>query len=169
MEKGIEATTTKDIARAAKVAEGSLYRHFPSKEDLAWHLFSVNLDALSEALYGRVLAVRDTQERVRLYVHECFERYEADPTLLHFLVLAEHRELKRYRESRNHPGRVLEQVIQEGQAAGALRGGDPWVLFGIIFGSVHRLCVVRSWGLIGRPLTELADETVAVVWTAVRA
>lgn len=32
--KGFAATTTKDLAKAAKVSEGLLYKHFPSKESL---------------------------------------------------------------------------------------------------------------------------------------
>ena len=43
--RGIDASTTKEIARAARMAEGNLYRHFPSKEDLAWALYKGRLEA----------------------------------------------------------------------------------------------------------------------------
>jgi AcrR family transcriptional regulator len=36
--KGFAATTTKDLAQAAQVSEGLLYKHFPSKENLYFEL-----------------------------------------------------------------------------------------------------------------------------------
>ena len=42
VEKGITETTIRDIAGAAGVAEGPLYRHYESKDQLAWELFSTN-------------------------------------------------------------------------------------------------------------------------------
>ena len=46
VEKGITETTVRDIAAAAGIAEGTLYRHFESKEHLAWELFSTNYTGL---------------------------------------------------------------------------------------------------------------------------
>ena len=45
--QGIKETTIKDIAREAKVAEGTLYRHYASKDDLAWDLFSTHFTSFA--------------------------------------------------------------------------------------------------------------------------
>ncbi|MEE9304872.1 MAG: helix-turn-helix domain-containing protein, partial [bacterium] len=46
VEKGITETRIRDIASAAGIAEGTMYRHYVSKDALAWELFSTNFRAL---------------------------------------------------------------------------------------------------------------------------
>src|SRR5712692_5916091 len=42
--KGFEATTTKAIARKARVAEGTVFNYFPTKEDIALHFFEQEVE-----------------------------------------------------------------------------------------------------------------------------
>lgn len=168
VEKGIEATSVKEIAADARVADGALYRHFKSKEELAWHLFEVNLKEYTQTLLAKVLAVRDTRERIRIFIAESFAACERNPTLFYYLILSEHRELAKFTQNYVHPGNIIDQVVAEGQASGELTAGAPEVLFSIILGSAHRLCVRRSRGLVSVPLTELADELSATIWQAVK-
>jgi AcrR family transcriptional regulator len=42
--KGFDATTTKEISRRAKIAEGTVFNYFPTKEDIALHFFELELD-----------------------------------------------------------------------------------------------------------------------------
>ena len=50
VEKGIDGTTIRDIAQEAGVGEGTLYRHFKSKEEMAWQLFYQNLKQFTREL-----------------------------------------------------------------------------------------------------------------------
>lgn len=43
--KGFEETTTRDIANATRIASGTLFNYFPSKETLAMHLVATELAA----------------------------------------------------------------------------------------------------------------------------
>jgi len=51
-EKGFEATTTKAIARKAKIAEGTVFNYFRTKEDIALYFFEQEVDAAIAAVKG---------------------------------------------------------------------------------------------------------------------
>jgi AcrR family transcriptional regulator len=46
--KGFDATTTKAIARKARIAEGTVFNYFPTKEDIALHFFGAEVDLAIE-------------------------------------------------------------------------------------------------------------------------
>lgn len=68
--KDFEKTTTRDIARAAKIATGTLFNYFPTKEAVAMTIIAENLDcgeadfrrrrhsgeSLEESLFSHVMA-----------------------------------------------------------------------------------------------------------------
>lgn len=169
VKKGIDGTTIKDIARAANVAEGTLYRHYRSKEEMAADLFAVNLARFSEALRERVSRASGVRAKLGAYIGAIFEEYEADPDLFYYLIMAEHQELARYIKTHRHPGHVLEGIIADGQREGALRRGDPYLLFSVAFGPVHRLCVLRRYGHVKAPLPSFAGEVECLVWESLKA
>src|SRR5258706_11868055 len=50
--KGFEATTTKAIARKARIAEGTVFNYFPTKEDIALYFFEQEVDNAMAAVQG---------------------------------------------------------------------------------------------------------------------
>ncbi len=44
--KGFYQTTTKEISTKAKIAEGTLFNYFKTKEDLALYFFELEVDGL---------------------------------------------------------------------------------------------------------------------------
>ncbi len=48
--KGFDLTTTKEIARRAGIAEGTVFNYFPSKDDIALHFFEAEVDHAIDAV-----------------------------------------------------------------------------------------------------------------------
>src|SRR5579885_2032382 len=48
--RGFQRTTTKDIARKARVAEGTIFNYFPTKDDIALHFFEQEVDHAIDAV-----------------------------------------------------------------------------------------------------------------------
>ena len=170
VQKGIDGTTIKDIAREAKVAEGALYRHYKSKDDLAWDLFKTHLSDFTQKLMGKVLQERTSRDRVRRFVEESFAAYEDDPELFTYLILREHSELTKYASANEiHPGHLVIQIIEDGQKAGEIKDGDPYLLGSLFVGAVIRVCVVKMYGNLKNPLKTYATDVSESIWNMVSA
>ena len=42
--RGFDETTTREIARKAGIAEGTVFNYFPTKDDIALHFFEMEVD-----------------------------------------------------------------------------------------------------------------------------
>jgi len=168
VEKGIDGTTIKDIAKAAKVAEGALYRHYRSKDDLAWELFSTHLNQFTADLMAKVYPETSAKARIRRFVEESFAAFEEDHELYSYLILQEHSELEKYAETYMHPGHVVTKIIEDGQKSGEIRPGDPLLLGALFVGGVIRVCVVKMYGNITQDLKGYVEEVAGMIWTMLR-
>ena len=100
------------IARRAEVGIGTLYRHFPDREQL--------LGAVAERVLQRAVeaaeAALGSDDPVRSYLHTAIEHGVGVLNLLH-PVLDE----PDWREQRNRMAPLLEQIVERGRASGRLR------------------------------------------------
>lgn len=166
--KGIEGTTIKDIASKARVSEGALYRHFKSKEELAWHLFITHLTDFTTDLMTQVFGQPTAEKRILAFVSECFKAFEEDRDLFTYLIISEHRELKKFPETKMHPGHVVLKIVQEGQKEGSIKKGDPYILGALFLGGIIRTCIVRMYGGIEKDLRSCDREIADHLWKMLR-
>ena len=167
VKKGIDGTTVEDIATQAGVAEGALYRHFKGKDELAWYLFSTHLNQFTTDVMGKVLAEQSVQDRLRVFVYECFAAFETDRDLFTFLILTEHRELKKYPETYMHPGHLMVKIVEDGQKDSVVRPGEPYLLGALLIGAVIRACIVRMYGRVHNDLRQCAPEVSEALWAMI--
>jgi AcrR family transcriptional regulator len=74
-QKGFYQTTTKAISRKARIAEGTLFNYFETKEDLALYFFELELDGIIE-WYQRAKHVKSAPlpEKLFAVIHHLLER-----------------------------------------------------------------------------------------------
>ena len=156
--KGLVRATTKEIARAAGLSEGTLYNHFANKEELF-------LCTLNELPSGFVALIRGLQERVgtetipavlsRVAVSALEFYAEAIPMGASFFadpeLLARHRELLQQRGA--GPQRANEAVaafLRAEQRLGRVRGdADPDAVAYMLLGALYQYVYWRQF--LGRP------------------
>jgi AcrR family transcriptional regulator len=72
--KGFEATTTKAIARKARVAEGTVFNYFPTKEDIALHFLQQEVEhAMAAVRANKRLRKAPIEEKLFTLVHTQLE------------------------------------------------------------------------------------------------
>ena len=84
--KGIAETTVRDIAAAAGLAEGTLYRHFESKEELAWELFHTNYTAFAQELDRLQREYETLHEKLTAMIRQFCTFFDRDPVLFSYLL-----------------------------------------------------------------------------------
>src|SRR3546814_1050327 len=107
--KGVDRTTIGDIARAAGIAEGTLYRHFQSKEELVWQLFSHNYLLLAAQLHALQAGRTGLRAKLAAMVGLFCSLYERDPDMFRFLLLVQHGQLERVTAEMQTPVTVLDR------------------------------------------------------------
>ena len=115
--KGLDAQMD-EIARAAKVGVGTVYRHFPTKDDLVDALAAARFERLAE-LADEALEHPDPEQAFVEFIRASAEIQVADRALSEVLV-SRPETMRRSSESVGMLGRVA-KVMARAQAAGAVR------------------------------------------------
>lgn len=161
VEKGIAETTIRDIAAAAGIAEGTLYRHYLSKEDLAWALFSKNFTAFAVEL-DQLQRKQDTlKARIDAMIRHYCTFFDRDPILFSYLLLELHGQLRKVTPDMPNAVTVLRSVIGEGMARGEIPKKDREIAASMVLGVVLQVAVSKAYGRTKQSMTSLADAIVA--------
>ena len=93
VEKGVTETTTRDIAAAAGIAEGTIYRHYKSKDALVAHLFRSHYESFAFALEELQAAETGIRNKLGAIVTRFCTLFDEDQTLFAFLMITQHQQL----------------------------------------------------------------------------
>ncbi len=165
-EKGVDRTTIGDIARAAGIAEGTIYRHYPSKEELIWQLFSRNYLDLAARLDSLQAARQGLPAKLAAMVGLFCSLYEQDPDMFRFLLLVQHGQLERVTAEMLTPVKVLKAAIEEAIARGEIPPQDAEVATAMVLGMVLQVAVFKIYGRVPQPLGDFAERLAAACWRA---
>ena len=167
--KGIDATSVRDIAAAVGVAEGALYRHFPSKEALARTIFLEGYAELANRIVAAGAEARPIAAIVRDVVDLFCTLFDENRPLFSVLLLTQHVHLSQapWQPERN----VVEAVKRIFVAAidrGDLPPQDADLLTAIALGIVAQPATFTIYGRLQGPLADRAPALSAAVLAAAR-
>ena len=167
--RGIDGTSVRDIALAAGVAEGALYRHFPSKEALARALFLDGYAALARDVAAILAAVPAFEARVAALVERFCRLFAEDPETFVFLLLNQHDHLDHVvQDGEDNVVHVLARVFAEAIAAGEIPPQDATLATAMALGTVLQPAVFALYGRLAGPLAAHAPAMVAAIVAAAR-
>jgi AcrR family transcriptional regulator len=162
-EKGIKETTVRDIARAVGITEGAIYRHFESKDQIVHELFALYSERLYSALKESMEGSEGLEERfknaIQTFLIFAFRNPEAFRymNIFHYLRSGEVRRFKRI------PFALLRALVEEMHAEGVLKT-DPEYALAVITGTLERVFLYKSMGIIKGRRGEVAQKTADLLW-----
>ena len=139
-----------DIARAAGVADGTIYLYFDGKEDLLVNIFREHTRNYLQSLERELAHVKRAEDRIRIAIRHHLETLGRDRALaivaqvelrhsLKFMSLLSQQEVADYLG-------LLRKMVEHGQSEGSFRRNlHPQLVAKAIFGVLDEM--VTSWML----------------------
>ena len=151
-EQGVEATTTKHIAKKAGIAEGTIYRHYVSKDDLVWDLFSTNYVGFADRLDALAAEHSGLKYKLLVVIRHFCELFDNDPALYRFLLLVQHRNLHRLKQGTRTPLLSIRDLIVAAMAAGEIPKQDVELATAYVIGIVLQPATFTVYGRLEGPM-----------------
>lgn len=154
--KGIAETTTKDIAKAVKISEATIYRHFSSKDDLARELFERQHILLAEALSAAAASEAHINAQVRAIVTAYCHLADADWLLFRYHQLSQAALLRYFSEDLPNPVDVVVDVIDHAIHRKELPPCNPSLYAAMALGVVLQAATFKAFGRLEGPFEDLS-------------
>lgn len=169
VDKGIAATTTREIASRAEISEGAIYRHFESKDEIAFELFKSIHIRLADMIHDVAESSDDFETKVLAIVTTYVHLADEDPLLFAYHLRFQHLFFHRFGErKRPNPVDNVEKIIAEAMTAGDMPQGDPVLMGAMALGIVMQPSVHRTYGRLEDNLSGHIDRFTASVLAVLR-
>lgn len=143
---GVDGVSTRQIAARAGLSEGSIYKHFDSKDALAETLFETIHARLYALVKTAILEAKDFQDAVTRVVTAYCEAADADRVLFEYHITHMFRFGQVNRPGRPDPTGLIADRIAEAMAAGDCPQGDAEIKAAAALGVVLQPAAHRMAG-----------------------
>lgn len=162
--RGAQDLSLRQLAREVGVSHGAPRRHFPDRQAL--------LDALAEAGFERLGAElrsaadgagHDFEARLRATAAAYVRFATRDAALLELMFAGKHREASgTLHEAADRAFAVMLELIDQGQAQGALEPGHPERVGRVLFATIQGIAALVTGGMVkAEQLDELVADAIA--------
>ncbi len=166
-EKGVVGASVAEIASAAKVSQGYLYRHWKDKDEMAFDLFARLYLALRDRFQAAAEAEPTARQQIAAMIREGCRVHDEDPAGFRFLLTTQHQHLGRLPAGTRTMVDVVRGVIAAGIAKGEIGLTDEAAATAVVFGIFLQAATFDLYGDLGRSLGETAEVLASACWRAV--
>ena len=158
IKKGIKATTTKEIARKAGIAEGTIYRHFKSKNDIASELFLNYMTVFRDRLSEAEMKSNEPRESIKEMINAFFHFAKSEPKAYNYIMAGHYSELPKMTTNFSKPKDVFVNAIKNGIAKGDFTKIDENLGAALVIGMITRSILFFNNGFIAKDYESIVSE-----------
>ncbi|MBN2460036.1 MAG: TetR/AcrR family transcriptional regulator [Candidatus Cloacimonetes bacterium] len=172
-EKGFHKTKIIDIARSARVADGTIYLYFHNKDDLFIAAFEELIEEKLQNLKKIIAAIDDKLERLLKFFSLHIEMFTQNPNIARFVT----KELRQSSEFYlKYPTfrplqeyiNYLKKLCQDAIDASLIRSIDTEVLVIIMIGTLNFALFEWSLGNSNRSLEDIKEQAVNIIYRGLK-
>jgi TetR/AcrR family transcriptional regulator, fatty acid metabolism regulator protein len=144
--RDFNSVTTVEIAAAAGVTEGLIYKYFDSKKDLLYQVLDEHFSEFHQYILDQIASRDSVIEKLEMIIRASIQSYAANRVFARILLL-EVRNSQEYFSSEAYATvklytRNILSIIQEGIAKGELKPDiDPLMFRKVILGAIEHACL----------------------------
>jgi TetR/AcrR family fatty acid metabolism transcriptional regulator len=161
-QKGFEQTTTAEIARRARVAEGSIYNHFHTKDDLLIHMVSEYAGSYLTQLLTQIEAEKGALRKLERLIKLHIGFFTQEGSIFEVIfgkTMGTRVQMARVIHIAVDPYvRLIESIVRDGVAEGVFRDVNPQVAAPLLLGGMQLTIMRRFFKLADYGVEEAAEE-----------
>lgn len=158
IKKGIKATTTREIAWKAGIAEGTIYRHFKSKSDIASELFLNYMTVFRDRLSEAERKSNQPRESIKEMINAFFYFAKSEPKAYSYILAGHYSELPKITSKFLKPKDVFVNAIKKGIAKGDFTEMDENLGAALVIGMITRSILFFNNGFIAKDYESIVSE-----------
>lgn len=174
-EKGFDLATVDAIAEAARVAKGTVYLYYPSKQAVYDAVFAAGMSELERLIGDRVAAAATAREAIAGFVTVRVEYFQQHPDFFRIYVAEIARQVAGSPEAGtvcqiavDRQTRALQRVMEKAVTAGHVRDVDPeaaaLAIFDMSKGLIARRLLLAPRSTVQEDVTFLTD----LIWSGLK-
>jgi AcrR family transcriptional regulator len=170
VEQGVVETTTRDLAKRAGIAEGTIYRHFESKDELVRDLFQdhyVRFGAELNRIQAETPGGIDAQ--LRAMIDYMCRLYDEEQTLYRFLLLVQHAALPNIRTAATSPAVIFRNLVSRAIERGEIPEQNPALAASMMLGAIIQPALSLIYGSLTGTMSALAPAIASACSALLRA
>ena len=165
VEQGLTETSIRNIVAAAGFAsEGTFYRHFTGKNQLAWELFSESLAAFAAELKNICREHMTSKAQCEAMIGCFCNFFDRDTDLFRYLLLTQHAQHKKVTSDMPQPFNVVRATIAAGMKRREIPKRDPILMTSMVFGLVRQVAIAKLDRKLKGTMTSHAAAISAASW-----
>jgi AcrR family transcriptional regulator len=173
-DKGFELATVEAVAEAARVAKGTVYLYYPSKQAIYDAVFAAGMAEMERLIGERVAAADSARDAIAGFVTVRSEYFQQHPDFFRIYVAEFARQVTGTPDrgacqlALDRQTRALQKVMEKAVASGEVREIDPesaaLAVFDMSKGLIGRRLLLGNRGALHKDITFLTD----LIWTGLK-
>ena len=168
-QKGTKAASVRQIAEAAGVTEAAVYRHFSSKEDLFFQVYSQIVDDMAASKENILKSAEPIHLRIGGWVRVTYEFFDKFPDAFTFVLLTPHNfEDRDGVEITTKQGGLLMSMLDRDMKQGLFPSFQVDLAMAMFTGVMLNIPRLINEGTLAGPASQYADLVVEAIFSMFR-